>query len=109
MQPPARPAISLALPLLLIRVKGDELVHQLRPRHHRPTRRHAALKSMPPHGLDWVAFDSRKAPTTGAAFDTCTASTTGSASAISSSSVLIAFRIRAIDRSLFSEKCWRGS
>jgi hypothetical protein len=104
-------------------VKGDELVHRLRPRHHRPTRRHAASRAMLPQSLGWsvrtspvrtspafwVAFDSCTASMTGVALDSCTASTTGSASAISSSSVLIAFRSRAIDRSLLSEKCWRAS
>ena len=94
-------------------VKGDELVHELRPRHHRPRRRHAASRAMPPQRLGWsvrtspafwVAFDSCTASTTGVAVDSCT---TGSTSAISSSSVLIAFRSRAIDRSLPSEKCWR--
>ena len=99
-------------------MKGDELVHRLRPRHHRPTRRHAASRAMLPQSLAWsvrtspafwVAFDSCTASMTGVAFDSCTASTTGSASAISSSSVLIAFRSRAIDCSLLSEKCWLAS
>jgi hypothetical protein len=27
--------------------------HQLRPRHHRPTRRHTDLRSMPPRHLGW--------------------------------------------------------
>jgi hypothetical protein len=50
-----------------------------------------------------VAFDSCAASMTGVAIDCFAAATTGSASAILSSSVLIAFRSRAIDRSLFSE------
>ena len=97
-------------------VKGGELVHELRPCHHRPTRRHAASRAMPPQRLGWsvgispafwVAFDSCTASTTGVAVDDfCT---TGSTSAISSSSVLIAFRSKEIERSLFPEKCWRVS
>jgi hypothetical protein len=46
---------------------------------------------------------------TGVAFGFCIATATGSAPAISSSSVLIAFRSKAIERSLFPEKCWRVS
>src|SRR5580704_8380532 len=91
---------------------GNELVHELRPRHHRATRRHAASKATPPQRLRWsirisptfgVAFDSCAASMTGVAVDCFATATTGSASAISSSSALIAFRSRAIDRSLFSE------
>src|SRR5271170_5046295 len=83
---------------------GNELLHQSRPRHHRATRRHAASKAMPPQRLGWsirisptfgVAFDSCAASMTGVAVDCFAGSTSGSASAISSSSVLIAFRSRA--------------
>src|SRR5271170_6550343 len=68
---------------------GNELLHELRPRHHRATRRHAASKAMPPQRLDWsirispavgVAFDPCAASMTGATVDCLAAATTGSTS-----------------------------
>ena len=55
-------------------MKGDELVHRLRPRHHRPTRRHAASRAMLPQSLAWSV---RTSPAFWVAFDSCTASMTG--------------------------------
>ena len=94
---------------------GDELVHELRPPHQRPTRRHAALRSMPLLRLGWTwstsrafssgAFDSfgtpdwAASPAFSAAFDFFGASPPGWTAAISSSSVQIASRSRAIDAS----------
>src|ERR1700678_3582627 len=92
----------------------DELVPQLRPRPHSPTRRHAALRSMPPHRLGWsvrtslgfwVSFTPCPASTT----NSFAPFTTGCAAAISSSSVPIASPNRTIERSLPSEKYWRAS
>jgi hypothetical protein len=68
---------------------GNELDHQLRPRHHRATRCHAASKAMPLQRLGWsirislafgVVFDSCVASMTGLAVDCFAASTTGPAS-----------------------------
>jgi hypothetical protein len=86
-------------------VKG-ELVHELRPRHHRATRRHVALRSKP-RRLGWSV---RTSSSGWVAIDFCGgAATTGFSSAMSSSSVQIALRRRSIDRSLPSEKYARAS
>jgi hypothetical protein len=92
--------------------RAGELVHEARLRHHRPTRLNTVLRSTPPptwarsvgtSPILWLVCDSCADSTTGCL------SASGCASAISSSSVPIAVRSRAIDRSLPSEKYWRAS